>query len=61
MSINVHNTGAPIAAAGVSCVIGFDLHAALGIAGQIVGLLSGVLSISWVAYQFLQAIKRKQK
>jgi hypothetical protein len=55
-----HNTAAPAAAAGVSCVLGFDLHTALGYAGQIVGLMSGLVSIAWVGYQLYQSIKRNR-
>lgn len=58
--MSIHNTAAPVAAAGVSCVIGFDLHAFLGYAGQIVGLISGVVSVSWVLYQMYQSYKRSQ-
>lgn len=60
MTDHVHTTVAPVAAAGVSCVLGFDLHTALGYAGQIVGLISGVLSIAWVAYQMGRALKAKK-
>ena len=58
--MTVHNTAAPMAAAGVSCVIGFDLHTMLGYAGQIVGLCSGLVSIAWVGYQLYQSIKRNR-
>jgi hypothetical protein len=47
------HTASPVVLAGVACFTGFDLHAALGYAGEIVGLVSGVLSIVWVAYQFI--------
>ena len=58
----MHTTAAPTAAAGVSLVIGFDLHTVLGYAGQIVGLLSGVLSIAWIGVQIYIALrKRKSK
>lgn len=58
--MTVHNTGAPLIGAGVSCVIGFDLHAILGYIGQIVGILSGIVSLAWVGYQFYQSVKRNQ-
>jgi hypothetical protein len=54
---HLHTTVAPAAGAGVSCMIGFDLHAALGYAGQIVGLLSGIASLSWIVYQMYRASK----
>lgn len=56
-----HTCGAPAAGAGVSLVIGFDLHAALGYAGQIVGLLSGIASLSWICYQMYIAAKAAKK
>lgn len=56
--MSIHNTAAPVAAAGVSCVLGFDLHTFLGYAGQIVGLISGIVSISWVVYQMYKASKK---
>jgi len=59
MPIFNHNTAAPVAAAGVSCMIGFDLHAVLGYAGQIVGILSGLISILWVGYQMYRAARRQ--
>lgn len=59
--MTIHNTAAPVAAAGVSCVIGFDLHAFLGYAGQIIGILSGIVSLAWVAYQFAQSVKRNRQ
>lgn len=31
--------------------MGFDLHAILGYTGQIVGILSGIVSLVWVIYQ----------
>lgn len=52
MSISTHNTVAPVAGAGVSCVMGFDLHTALGYAGQIIGIIAGIVSIAWVVYQW---------
>lgn len=58
--MTVHNTAAPVATAAVSCAIGFNLHEFLGYAGQIVGLLSGVVSVSWVVYQMYQAYKRNK-
>jgi hypothetical protein len=51
---------APLVAAGVSCVIGFDLHSLLGYIGQIVGICSGLLSIAWVAYQIHRAMKNDE-
>jgi hypothetical protein len=54
-----HNTAAPVIAATTSCVLGFNLHEVLGYAGQIVGLLSGVISIVWVGYQIRAAARRK--
>lgn len=54
-------TGVGNAAAGagatVSCIEGFNLHAFLGEAGQIIGLLSGVASISWIVYQWWKSRK----
>jgi hypothetical protein len=50
----------PVAAAGVSCVIGFDLHAFLGYAGQIVGLISGIVSVSWVLYQMYRSYQNSK-
>lgn len=47
-----HATAAPVVASGVSCYMGFDLHQFLGYAGQIIGIVSGALSILWVAYQW---------
>lgn len=55
----VHNTGGPLCGAGISIVTGFDLHNALGITGQIVGIIAGLLSIAWACYQFYQARKGK--
>lgn len=58
----VHNN-ADAAAAGasvVSCAIGFRLHEILGLAGQIIGVVSGALSIAWLAYQITQAVKRNR-
>lgn len=52
-----HKTGAPIAGSFVSCITGFDLHAALGYIGQIIGILSGIVSVAWVLYQFWKARK----
>lgn len=57
---HMHQTVAPVTAAAMSCVIGFDLHAFLGYAGQVVGLISGVVSVSWVLYQMYQSFKRRQ-
>jgi hypothetical protein len=55
--MNIHTTAAPVAAAGVSCVMGFDLHEVLGYVGQIIGILSGIVSVSWVVYQGYRAYK----
>lgn len=57
--MNFHHTAAPVACAGASVVLGFDLHAVLGIIGQIVGILSGVASLGWVGYQFYLSRKGK--
>jgi len=57
MNIPTQHSVAPVAGAAVSCVIGFDLHAALGYVGQIVGILSGLVSLVWVVYQMRKAAK----
>lgn len=59
ISVHLHNTVAPCTAAGASIVLGFDLHAVLGIVGQVIGILSGILSIVWVGYQIAQARKQR--
>jgi len=59
--INGNSHIAPVAAAGVSCIIGFDLHTALGYIGQMVGILSGVLSILWVGFQVLREMRKNAK
>lgn len=56
--MSIHNTVAPATAAGVSCVLGFDLHTALGYVGQVVGILSGLMSLAWIGYQMYRASKR---
>lgn len=56
---HINHTIAPCAGAGASIVLGFDLHAALGLIGQLVGILSGVVSLAWVAYQFYQATRKR--
>lgn len=58
---HLHQTAAPAVAAGVSCVLGFDLHTALGYAGQIIGILSGLASFTWIAWQLAQSIKAKKQ
>jgi hypothetical protein len=50
-------TASAVACSAVSCAVGFNLHEALGVAGQCIGIVSGVLSIAWVAYQFWQSRK----
>lgn len=45
-------TGSAAVGSTVSCVVGFDLHGALGMAGQIIGIASGLLTIGWVIYQW---------
>lgn len=61
MTLTIFNqhTVAPMTAAGVSCVIGFDLHSVLGYAGQIIGILSGLISILWVGYQMYRSARSK--
>jgi hypothetical protein len=44
-----------VAGAATSCYIGFDWHSALGYAGQIIGILSGLASFAWLAYQFYKS------
>jgi hypothetical protein len=48
------------AASAASCFTGFDLHSALGYIGQIVGILSGLASFGWLAYQFYRSTHPKQ-
>jgi hypothetical protein len=55
---HLHNTVMPVAGAAVSCSVAFNWHAALGVAGQIAGLLSGVASFGWVAYQMWRSRKK---
>lgn len=56
MSPSSH-TASPVVLAGVSCFTGFDLHSALGYAGEVIGVVSGALSIAWVVYQFINRNK----
>lgn len=48
-------TGSAVCGSAVSLTTGFDLHSFLGTAGEVVGLISGVMSIAWVVYQFVQS------
>lgn len=50
--------GSAVGASAVSCYWGFDMHAALGEIGQVVGIISGIASLVWVAYQFYQSRKK---
>lgn len=45
-------TGPAVMGSTVSCYTGFDVHIALGYAGEIIGILSGAASLAWVIYQF---------
>lgn len=58
LSPQFHETAAPVAAGAVSCVIGFNWHAALGVAGQIIGVVSGTASLAWVVYQWWRSHKK---
>jgi hypothetical protein len=58
MNDHIHTSVAPVAGAAVSCVVGFDLHAVLGLTGQIIGIISGLASVAWVLYQMRKATKK---
>ena len=58
---NLHSGDrAAIAGSAVACTTGFDLHVALGYAGQVAGILSGLASFAWVAYQFWRSVQSKK-
>jgi hypothetical protein len=54
-----HKTAPGVVGAGVSCGVAFDFHTVLGETGHIVAILSGLASIAWVVYQYLQSRKPK--
>jgi hypothetical protein len=60
-SEQIHNTGCPVLASGVSLAIGFNIHEVLGYATQVTGLLSALGSVAWIAYNFIQAYRNKRK
>ena len=52
-----NGTGSAVACSAVSCITAFDLHNFLVLVGQCIGIISGILSIIWVGYQFVHRKK----
>lgn len=57
--MTLHPGTAPaLTGSAVSCYEGFNMHATLGDVGQIIGILSGLASLAWVAYQYWSSRKK---
>lgn len=52
-------TGPAVTGSVISCYAGFDLHSTFSELGQVIGILSGIASLAWVIYQFVQTRKAK--
>lgn len=52
-------TGPAVTGSVISCYAGFDIHSTFSALGQFIGIVSGVASIAWVIYQFMQTRKAK--